>query len=86
MSSKISIQRVNSNATIVSIGFRTWYFSYSTCVAYAGPEGPDGPNSHHVTIRRDQNYSVTTAKHLSLMGAKDWRKVDDATFESIAAA
>ena len=79
MSSKISVRQHNGNASEFTVGGKTWYFSYQTCVAFEDLE-------NHRRIRRDQNYSVTTAKHMGFMGVKDWRKVDDATFDHIATA
>ena len=70
-----TINRINPNATVITAGERTWYFSYQTCVAYRVADKQ---------FRRDRNYSVTTAKHLNYMGVADWPRVDDATFEKIA--
>ena len=71
------IDRFNDNATKLLIGGRMWAISYQTVVAYRGPNAPEG-------VRRDRNYSMTTAKHMGQMGVKDWRKVPDAEFEALA--
>lgn len=82
----LSIQRINPNATILTIGSRTWYFSYQTCVAYWDGTSFAGVDPHKGMIRRQSNYSPTTAKHMSYMGVSEWPKVDDATFERLAGA
>jgi hypothetical protein len=68
-----------ANRYAVSQGNCTWYFSYSTCVAFERLDGKDS-----VRIRRDRNYSRTTAKHMGQMSVGNWEKVDDATFERLA--
>lgn len=78
--SNLSINRVNGNATIVTAGDRTWYFSYGTCVAFEHLT-----DNGVVRVRRESNYSVTTAKHMNAMGVKDWKKLDDTSFERVAA-
>ncbi len=72
----IRVQRDGANQTVVQIGGRTYYFSYSTCVALCR----DGER-----YRRDQTYSRTTAKHMTQWGVKGWPQVSDAEFESAAA-
>ncbi len=80
----ITLNKINDNALSVTIGPRTWFFSYQTCVAYqdARPVSEGGSTMHG--MRRQSNYSVTTAKHMNYMGVSEWPKVDDATFERLA--
>lgn len=78
MTSLPEIDRFNDNSLKIIGNGRMWAISYSTVVAYKGPNCPAG-------IRRDRTYSKTTAKHMGEMGVKDWHQVDDATFEKEAA-
>lgn len=57
------------------IGDRCWHMSYQTVIAYSG---------QGVRIRRDSNYSNTTARHFRSLGSLGWDKVPDAEFERIA--
>lgn len=66
-----TIKHLYPNATIVEFGYKTYYFSYETCVAI---------RDQNTRFRRNQNYSRTTTKHMGLMGVKDWPQVDDNTF------
>jgi len=74
--SQVSIDHCGANHSIVTIGNKRYFFSYKTCVAYDDGEGN--------RIRRDTNYSVTTAKHMGVMGVRDWKRVSDAEFETRA--
>ena len=67
-----------SNHQIIEIGEKRYYFSYMTCVAFAD-------FSKHIRIRRESNYSKTTAKHMTNMGVKNWDTVKDDVFEQMAA-
>ena len=72
---------------MVTVGERTWFFSYRTCIAFERlDEAGVGAFEHNWPnrCRRQSNYSPTTAKHMGLMGVKDWPKVDDVTFEQLA--
>lgn len=88
----LSINRLNPNCTTFTVGNRTWYFSYQTCVGFEQlgtekqyPVDHKGTViAHALRIRRDQHYSPTTAKHMSYMGVSSWPRVDDATFEEMA--
>lgn len=66
-----TLKQVYTNAVIVEFGYKTYYFSYETCVAI---------KDQNTRFRRNQNYSKTTAKHMTLMGVKDWPQVDDQVF------
>ena len=73
---RLNLKQLGSNQTLVEIGDREFFFSYETCVAY---------RDSSVRIRRNKNYSVTTAKRLGQMGVKDWPQVSDEEFERRAA-
>ena len=69
------------------VGDRTWYFSYTTCVAYeAWGEHAQDRETGHTRIRRQSNYSKTTAKYMRVMGVLTWPKVTDDEFDKIAAS
>jgi hypothetical protein len=72
----LRLQTLGSNQTRLDLGDKTYWFSYETCVAFSDGSG--------LRIRRDHNYSVTTAKHMSQMGVKDWDKMADSDFERYA--
>lgn len=71
------LDRHGPNCTRLFIGSSLWCISYQTVVAYKGPNAPQG-------VRRDRNYSRTTAKHMGAMFCKDWRQVSDYEFVDIA--
>ena len=49
----------NTRACVVEIGPHTFYFSYETCIAYAGPLG---------RARRANVWSKTTGRHFRELG------------------
>ena len=66
-----------NNYYIIDTEQGRYYYSYATCVAYANfPK--------QIRIRRDRNFSMTTAKHMTKMGVKNWDQVSDEEFEKIA--
>ena len=73
MSASVIFQ--GSNFFGVEIGYKQYFFSYDTCVAFADLK-------ERIFIRRESNYSKTTAKHLRMMGVLDWQKVSDDEFEA----
>ena len=79
----LSINRLNPNCTTFTVGNRTWYFSYQTCVAYQCL-GRFLGDAYKSKLRISESPSPTTAKHMAYMGVADWPRVDDATFEKIA--
>ena len=66
-----------NNYYVIDTNQGRYYYSYSTCVAYANFD-------KQIRVRRDKNYSVTTAKHMTKMGVKNWDQVSDEEFENIA--
>ena len=66
----------NTQCHIVNIGPHTFYFSYETCMAYAGP-------ASERPIRRANHWGPTTARHMNDMGCAAWTTVDDATLDAI---
>lgn len=67
-----------NNYYIIETTQGRYYYSYTTCVAYTNfPFGV-------LRIRRDRNFSTTTAKHMTKMGVKNWDQVSDEEFEKIA--
>jgi hypothetical protein len=73
----ISHPTTRSNFTVVEIGYRTYWFSYQTCVACQDWKHPRGPQ---LVVRRNE-WGPTTGKHLDYIdgGAKSTR-VDGLTF------
>jgi len=68
-------------ARVVSIGEREFFFSYTTCVAYRGP----APHATTTTcVRRESNFSPTTARQMREMGCYDFARVPDDEFEQLA--
>lgn len=65
---KIELLAQAANQNVVTIGERSFYFSYSTCIAMRGPDG---------LYRRARTFSSSTAKHMTQMGVKDWPQVPD---------
>ena len=68
-----TIERFGDKACKVTVGDRTWYFSYDDCVAY---------ESNHVAIRQAPR-SATSEKHMDFMECLSFRKVSKSTFEQI---
>jgi hypothetical protein len=65
---------IASNATEVTIGNTTLYFSYETCVAFSCPSG---------NFKTEKRYSQTTSKHLGFFGAKEFTPCSDEVFNSL---
>lgn len=53
----------NTRACVVEIGPHAFYFSYETCVAYAGPLG---------RARRANEWGPTTGRHFRDLGCADF--------------
>lgn len=64
------------NQLVIQVAKNRYYFSYLTCVAYANFDA-------NIRIRRNQNYSRTTAKHMMRMGVSSWDQVSDEDFQKI---
>lgn len=74
-----------TEAYSISIGERTYFISYETIVAYAGPAiHEDGSVERGIRIRRARSYSSVTAKHMREMGVEGWSQVPDEEFERMA--
>jgi hypothetical protein len=65
---------IASNATEVTIGNSTLYFSYETCVAFSCPSG---------RFKTEKRYSQTTSKHLGLFGAREFTECSEKCFDDI---
>lgn len=53
----------NTRACLVEIGPHAFYFSYETCIAYAGPLG---------RARRENVWGPTTGRHFRQLGCADF--------------
>jgi hypothetical protein len=60
----------NTKACVVEIGPHAFYFSYETCIAYAGPLG---------RARRDP----TTGRHFRELGCRDFPVVEPDELEAL---
>lgn len=65
---------IANNATKVTIGNITLYFSYETCVAFSCANGQ---------FKTEKRYSQTTSKHLGLFGAKEFIPCPEEEFNSL---
>lgn len=65
---------IGSNQTEVTIGNTTVLFSYKTHVAARTPEGE---------YKTDHRWSVTTSKHISVWGGKNWPTKPQAWFDGL---
>lgn len=74
--SKVALTTYSNNCVMVKVGRLNLFFSYSTLVAVHCAE-------LNYRARTEENYSRTTARHLSKMGCKDWPKVPQSELEDI---
>ena len=70
-----------NNYYVIETDQGRYYYSYITCIAYAN--FPNAPLPQ-IRIRRDRNFSTTTAKHMTKMGVNNWDQVSDEEFKKIA--
>ena len=64
----------NTRACVVEIGRHAFYFSYETCIAYAGPLG---------RARRANVWGPTTGRHFREMGCAEFPMVDPDELEAL---
>lgn len=64
----------NTKACIVEIGAHAFYFSYQTCIAYAGPLGP---------ARRENVWGPTTGRHFRELGCAGFPVVEPDELEAL---
>ena len=77
-SSLPQVQPYGPSALKIMVGDHMWAISYSTVVAYRGPNAPEG-------IRpASQPQCRTTAKQMGQMGVSGFRAVQDREFEQLA--
>lgn len=57
----------NTRACVVQLGPHAFYFSYETCIAYAGPLG---------CARRANVWGTTTGRHFRELGCADFPVAD----------
>jgi hypothetical protein len=64
----------NTKACVVEIGPHAFYFSYATCIAYAGPLGP---------ARRANVWGPTTGRHFRELGCGGFPVVEPAELDAL---
>lgn len=64
----------NTSACVVEIGPHTFYFSYETCIAYAGPLG---------RARRANTWGPTTGRHFRELGCSGFAVVEPEELEAL---
>ena len=79
----------NTQAHIVTIGDREYFFSYQTCIAYRGPfpsdvgwGGEDTPTGGGA-VRIDNYWGPTTGRHFNDLGCKHFPIIKREIFEHI---
>lgn len=82
------IRRYAREAFALTMGPRTWYFSYDRCEAFRHqscriPQNDPGALRMPVEARRDRVPSPTTREHLTRMGVLDWPTVPDEAFDRL---
>lgn len=79
--------RRNTQAHVLHMGPHAFFFSYETCVAYAGPAVAHATGCDSAAgARRDNHWGPTTGRHMSDMDVKGWPVVPDDVFEAILRA
>lgn len=73
----------NTRCHILHLGPHTFFFSYETCVAYAGPAVHQATGLDGHAARLDNHWGPTTGRHMSDMEVKRWPVVSDEVFEEI---
>jgi len=68
------LKNIASNATEVTIGDITLYFSYETCVAFSCPAG---------NFKTEKKYSQTTSKHMGLFNVKEFMSCSEELFQAL---
>ena len=66
----------NTKAYVLYLNNHDLYFSYETCIAYAGPLG---------RFRRENDWGHTTGRHINEMGLRDWPVVSKEEMEKTLA-
>lgn len=64
----------NTRACVVEIGPHAYYFSYETCIAYAGPLG---------RARRANTWGPTTGRHFRELGCGSFAVVEPEELEAL---
>ena len=64
----------NTRACVVEIGPHAFYFSYETCIAYAGPLG---------RARRANSWGPTTGRHFRELGCRGFPIVEPGELEAL---
>lgn len=64
----------NTKACVVEIGAHAFYFSYATCIAYAGPLG---------RARRANVWGPTTGRHFRELGCGEFLVVEPEELEAL---
>lgn len=70
----------NTRAHIMTVGERVFYFSYETCIAYAGP----APCGEWVNVRVANSWGPTTGRHFKEMHCDGFETLSDEDFAAVA--
>ena len=76
----------NTKAYVVTIGGNQYFFSYETCIAFAGNakhSDEHGGGVEYIQVRLKNHWGPTTGRHFNELGCKDFPEVDNALFAKI---
>lgn len=71
------LHHATTSAYTVGIGNLTLFFSYSTCIGF---NYCDPTTGEQITGRREEQFSVTTAKHYGALGCRHYPTMTEQEF------